>query len=110
MGFISNFLRIFRKVNRSTKRAKKIKDHVSDNRKRVEDRETASGTCGTYGGVNSDGDPCERSAGWGTDSDEGRCKHHKDQTEAEVRSRKSKGKPDFGGAAIELTRLIREWI
>lgn len=33
-------------------------------------------TCGDFGGQKNDGDPCGRPAGWGTSSDEGRCKDH----------------------------------
>lgn len=33
--------------------------------------------CGDHGGRNSDGDPCGRPAGWGTDFDDGKCKHHR---------------------------------
>lgn len=33
--------------------------------------------CGDYGGTNSGGDPCGRPAGWGTDFEDGKCKHHR---------------------------------
>lgn len=34
--------------------------------------------CGLdHGGTNSAGDPCGRPAGWGTDFDSGKCKHHR---------------------------------
>lgn len=33
--------------------------------------------CGDHGGRNSDGDPCGRPAGWGTDFDSGKCKQHR---------------------------------
>lgn len=33
-------------------------------------------TCGDFGGTKVDGEPCGRPAGWGTDSDEGRCTDH----------------------------------
>jgi hypothetical protein len=34
-------------------------------------------TCGDYGGTNREGDPCGQPAGYGTDFDEGKCKHHR---------------------------------
>lgn len=33
--------------------------------------------CGDHGGVNRNGDPCGRPAGWGTDFDSGKCKNHR---------------------------------
>jgi len=33
-------------------------------------------TCGDFGGQKTDGSPCGRAAGWGTDREHGRCKHH----------------------------------
>jgi len=33
--------------------------------------------CGDHGGNNSAGDPCGRPAGWGTDFDSGKCRHHR---------------------------------
>jgi hypothetical protein len=33
--------------------------------------------CGDHGGRNSAGDPCGRPAGWGTEFDDGKCKHHR---------------------------------
>jgi hypothetical protein len=34
-------------------------------------------TCGDYGGTNREEDPCGQPAGYGTDFDEGKCKHHR---------------------------------
>ena len=34
-------------------------------------------TCGDHGGTRTNGEPCERVAGWGTPDDTGRCKQHK---------------------------------
>jgi len=34
-------------------------------------------TCGDYGGSNRDGEPCGRTAGWGTDFDDGKCRQHR---------------------------------
>ena len=33
--------------------------------------------CGDYGGTNRHGDPCGRSAGWGTDFEDGKCRQHR---------------------------------
>jgi len=33
--------------------------------------------CGDFGGTNRAGEPCGRPAGWGTDFDSGKCKHHR---------------------------------
>lgn len=33
--------------------------------------------CGDHGGTNRHGEPCGRPAGWGTDFDDGKCKHHR---------------------------------
>ncbi|RQG93743.1 hypothetical protein [Natrarchaeobius oligotrophus] len=33
--------------------------------------------CGDHGGRNSSGDPCGRPAGWGTDFEDGKCRHHR---------------------------------
>lgn len=32
--------------------------------------------CGDFGGQKTTGGPCGRRAGWGTDRDDGRCRHH----------------------------------
>lgn len=34
-------------------------------------------TCGDYGGANREGEPCGQPAGYGTDFQEGKCKHHR---------------------------------
>lgn len=34
-------------------------------------------TCGDHGGTNRDGDPCGQPAGYGTDFEDGKCKHHR---------------------------------
>lgn len=34
-------------------------------------------TCGDYGGTNREGDPCGQPAGYGTDLEDGKCKHHR---------------------------------
>lgn len=34
-------------------------------------------TCGDHGGTNRSGDPCGQPAGYGTDFDDGKCKHHR---------------------------------
>ena len=36
-------------------------------------------TCGDYGGTKSNGEPCGRKSGWGTDSSKGKCKLHKEE-------------------------------
>ena len=33
--------------------------------------------CGDHGGTNRHAEPCGRPAGWGTDFDDGKCKHHR---------------------------------
>lgn len=46
-------------------------------------------TCGDYGGVRSDGDPCTRKAGWGRDDvEEGTCKDHTDEKAAKLHADK----------------------
>jgi hypothetical protein len=39
--------------------------------------ERYSTTCGDHGGTNSNGKPCGHPEGYGTDFDEGKCKHHR---------------------------------
>lgn len=34
-------------------------------------------TCGDHGGTNRSGEPCGQPAGYGTDFDDGKCKHHR---------------------------------
>ena len=43
----------------------------------TEQKRNYSEECGDFGGTNGDGDPCGRPAGWGTDFDGGKCKHHR---------------------------------
>lgn len=38
---------------------------------------TYADECGDHGGSNRHGKPCGRPAGWGTDFDTGKCKHHR---------------------------------
>lgn len=33
--------------------------------------------CGDHGGINSRDEPCGRPAGWGTEFDDGKCRHHR---------------------------------
>lgn len=33
--------------------------------------------CGDHGGTNRHGEPCGNPEGWGTDFDEGKCRHHR---------------------------------
>lgn len=41
--------------------------------------ETEQETCSDHGGVDAYGEPCEKPAGYGTDRDTGRCKHHPEE-------------------------------
>jgi len=34
-------------------------------------------TCGDYGGTNRHDEPCGRTAGWGTEFDDGKCRQHR---------------------------------
>jgi hypothetical protein len=44
----------------------------------MEDRDrNYADECGDHGGTNSDGDPCGRAAGWGTEFDSGKCRQHR---------------------------------
>jgi len=59
----------------------------------------AETTCGDHGGNKSDGEPCGRPEGWGTNFDTGKCKHHRGT------------RPDGGnkgGAAPEGNQNARE--
>ncbi|SIS00234.1 hypothetical protein SAMN05421858_5108 [Haladaptatus litoreus] len=38
---------------------------------------TPNETCGDHGGSNREGNPCGRSAGWGTDFESGKCRNHR---------------------------------
>lgn len=42
-------------------------------------------TCGDYGGITADGDPCGRPAGYGTDNQEGICRDHVDTINQEIK-------------------------
>jgi hypothetical protein len=42
----------------------------------MEDDRNYADECGDHGGMNRDGEPCGRAAGWGTSNDTGRCRRH----------------------------------
>ena len=47
-------------------------------------------TCGDYGGVKHNGEPCTRPAGWGTEKDKGKCKAHREDKLAKNQDIKKK--------------------
>lgn len=72
--------------------------------------------CGDHGGNNRDGDPCGRPAGWGTDFDSGKCKHHRG-TNSDGSSHANNGNALKHGATADPTNLYdhltpdqQEWV
>lgn len=65
--------------------------------------------CGDHGGTNRAGEPCGRPAGWGTDFDDGKCKHHRG-TNADGSSHEGNTFAAKTGAWAEsfLTDFLRE--
>lgn len=43
----------------------------------MKDERNYEDECGDHGGTNSEGEPCGRAAGWGTDFDSGKCRNHR---------------------------------
>ena len=43
-------------------------------------------TCGDFGGVKANGEPCTRPAGWGRDTNKGKCKAHADVKDEKMQS------------------------
>lgn len=63
--------------------------------------------CGDHGGTNRENQPCGRPAGWGTDFDSGKCKHHRG-TNADGSSHEGNQNRTTHGAYADQSQLYSE--
>ena len=74
----------------------------------VEQQRNYADECGDHGGTNSSGNPCGRPAGWGTDFDSGKCRHHRGTSpDGKSHEGNQNAAGNSGGAAPEKNQNAR---